>query len=54
MVDPHGEYNIALKKESNVYRINAGESKNELYIPFWALPFNELVRVFPGSVSESE
>lgn len=52
VIDPHGEYNVALKGKSKVYAINASQSENELYIPFWALPFNELISVFPGSLSD--
>jgi hypothetical protein len=50
VVDPHGEYNAALKERSNVFRINADISENEkeLYIPFWALPFDELMSIFSG------
>ncbi|MCE7700299.1 MAG: DUF87 domain-containing protein, partial [Methanobacterium paludis] len=52
VVDPHGEYNSALKGKSNVYRINANSSENELYVPFWALPFNELMSIFSGTLSD--
>ncbi len=52
VVDPHGEYNSALNGKSNVYRINASSSENELYIPFWALPFNELMSIFSGNLSD--
>jgi len=56
VVDPHGEYNAALKDKSNVYRINANKSENEkeLYIPFWALPFKELLSMFSGQLSDSQ
>jgi len=53
IIDPHGEYNDALSKHSNVLEINANEVDNKLVIPFWALPFNELMKVFPGSLSDS-
>ncbi|CEA12734.1 ATP-binding protein [Methanobacterium formicicum] len=54
VVDPHGEYNSALSDKSNVYKINANPSKNEkeLYIPFWALPFEELMSIFPGNLTD--
>jgi len=55
VIDPHGEYNEALKGYSKVYKINADTSKNqnELYIPFWALPFDELLSIFSGNLSEA-
>lgn len=53
VVDPHGEYNTALKGKSNVYRINSNKLENELFVPFWALPFNELMSIFSGSLTEN-
>jgi len=55
VIDPHGEYNEALKGYSKVYKINADTSKNqnELYIPFWALPFDELLSIFSGNLTET-
>src|SRR5690606_524610 len=44
IIDPHGEYNDALSHHSNVLEINAKEADNKLVIPFWALPFNELMK----------
>jgi hypothetical protein len=54
VIDPHGEYNEALKGYSKVYKVNADTAKNqnELYIPFWALPFDELLKIFSGNLSE--
>ena len=54
IIDPHGEYNEALKGYSKVYKVNADASKNqnELYIPFWALPFDELLKIFSGNLSD--
>jgi hypothetical protein len=56
VIDPHGEYNETLQDHSKVYKIKANTDKNqsELYIPFWALPFNELIKIFPGSLSEKQ
>ena len=55
LIDPHGEYNETLRKYSKVFKINADTklSESELEIPFWALPFNELFNIFPGSLKES-
>jgi len=51
VIDPHGEYNSVLKGKSNVYKIRA-DSERELLIPFWALPFNELMSVFSGNIND--
>lgn len=52
VIDPHGEYNDALSKYSKVIEVNSKEEKNRLKIPFWALPFNELMKIFSGSLSD--
>jgi hypothetical protein len=51
VIDPHGEYNSILKGKSNVYKIRADGDK-ELFVPFWALPFNELMSIFSGNLSD--
>ena len=53
VVDPHGEYNNVLGENSNVYKVKRdSESERKLYIPFWALPFNELMSIFSGNLSD--
>lgn len=52
IIDPHGEYNDALSKFSNVIEINSKVDESKLYIPFWALPFNELMKLFSGNLSD--
>jgi len=54
VIDPHGEYSSVLKEKSCVYKIrsDAAKSEKELYIPFWALPFNELLHIFSGNLSD--
>jgi DNA helicase HerA-like ATPase len=56
LIDPHGEYNESLKKHSKVFKIKAEKSneESELYIPYWALPFNELMKTFPGNLNDSQ
>lgn len=40
LVDPHGEYESAFKDSARIYKI---DSKNSpLFIPFWAMTFDEL------------
>ena len=52
VIDPHGEYNEVLNYKSNVYKINASNEQKELFIPYWALPFNELMKIFPGNLND--
>ena len=56
IIDPHGEYNTALKAISQTFKMDADTSKGEteLTIPFWALPFDELMKIFPGKVSDQQ
>ncbi|MGD1816120.1 MAG: ATP-binding protein [Pleomorphochaeta sp.] len=53
VIDPHGEYNDVLKDKSNLFRINAERDENNLFIPFWALPFNELMSIFSSNLNDS-
>jgi hypothetical protein len=54
VIDPHGEYNSVLKNKINVYKIKSNDSSEskELLIPFWALPFEELMSIFSGNLSD--
>ena len=54
VIDPHGEYNSVLKNKSNVYKMksNSDNDEKELYIPFWALPFEELLSLFSGNLND--
>lgn len=47
VLDIHGEYSKALQDRSTVFRVNADQSKGEraLCVPFWALSFDELMKV---------
>ncbi len=55
LIDPHGEYNETLKEYSKVFKVNADKKEqSELYIPFWALPFDELMASFPGSLNDQQ
>lgn len=56
LIDPHGEYNDSLSNFCKVYKINAEVAKgqSELTIPFWALPFNELLSIFSGRLSDAQ
>lgn len=52
VIDPHGEYNDALSKHSKVIEVNSSDDENKLQIPFWALPFNELMKIFSGNLTD--
>lgn len=54
--DIHGEYAQALKDKANIYKINADSntSEKELYIPFWALNFEELCEISFGKFSNEK
>ncbi len=50
VIDPHGEYGSAVGQYGRVFRINPDNSKEELplYVPYWALPFDELQAIALG------
>ena len=52
VVDPHGEYGSAVGDNGYVFRIYPDTEKGEkpLYVPFWALPFDELQAVTLGGL----
>lgn len=52
VIDPHGEYGSAVGQYGRVFKINPNESKGELplYVPFWALPFDELQAIAFGQM----
>jgi DNA helicase HerA-like ATPase len=54
VIDPHGEYNDALSSYSRVIETNPKEKINKLNIPFWALPYNELISIFSGNLSDAQ
>jgi DNA helicase HerA-like ATPase len=49
ILDIHGEYHAALSDRAAVFRVSADESRavRPLFIPYWALSFDELLRVTP-------
>lgn len=54
MIDPHGEYASSLSGKCCVFKVGANVSVGEveLCVPFWALPFKELMAIFPGKLSD--
>ncbi|MCK5509537.1 MAG: ATP-binding protein [Desulfobacterales bacterium] len=56
LIDPHGEYGGVLKSHSQIFKVGADKSKDEkeLYIPYWALTFQEFIKSFPGKLNEKQ
>ena len=55
--DIHGEYAQAMREHSTIFKINADRKRNEvpLYIPYWALNFDELLSVtFGDALNDSD
>jgi len=52
VLDIHGEYAAALQDQAAIFKINPNEQQDEspLYIPYWALTFDELISVTFGDV----
>lgn len=52
ILDIHGEYGQAFRGRANIFKVNADKDpkseENELYIPFWALNFDELTQISFG------
>lgn len=50
ILDIHGEYGQAFRGKANIFKINADSKnkENELYIPYWALNFDELTQICFG------
>ncbi len=52
IIDPHGEYAESIT-DSKVYQLRPGAGKNKLVIPFWALPFNELMLILGHGLNDA-
>jgi len=50
LIDPHGEYASAIGQYGRVFKIAPDQVNGErpLYVPFWALPFDELQAILLG------
>ncbi len=51
VLDIHGEYHAALSDRATIFRVNADDTRGErpLFIPYWTLSLDELLRVTPFS-----
>lgn len=56
VLDIHGEYATALSDRTSVFRVDAEARKNQkaLYLPFWALSFDELKRLAFGNLNDQQ
>jgi len=52
LLDPHGEYNSVFGENANVFKVNALKASERLYIPYWALSFQEFVNLFEEELSD--
>ncbi|MBU4357588.1 MAG: ATP-binding protein [Proteobacteria bacterium] len=52
VIDPHGEYGSAVGQYGRVFKIKPDTKKGELplYVPYWALPFDELQAIALGQM----
>ncbi|WP_319542342.1 ATP-binding protein [uncultured Pseudodesulfovibrio sp.] len=48
IIDPHGEYASAVGASGKVFKINPERDEFPLYIPYWALPFDEFIQIATG------
>ena len=55
VLDPHGEYAGAVVDNGRVFSIKPENDEQEpLYVPFWALPFDELMQATLGDLNTSQ
>ncbi len=52
LLDIHGEYPKALGDVAKIFRINPYRGESELFVPFWALGFDDLVQFLTGGIEE--
>jgi uncharacterized protein len=56
VLDIHGEYGRALRSKATIFRVDPDTAKGEkpLYIPYWALDFNEFMKIAMGGAEQKE
>lgn len=56
ILDLHGEYGRAFKDKANIYAVNPDPHNGikPLYLPYWAMSFNELTQVTFGEINEND
>jgi len=56
ILDIHGEYGQAFRGRANIFKVNADKNnqETELYIPYWALNFDELMQISFGDFANEK
>ncbi len=58
ILDIHGEYGHAFRGRANIFKVNADKGpksqERELYIPYWALNFDELTQISFGEFNNEK
>ena len=56
VIDPHGEYGSALRDRASIFRVKPDDKIGEkpLWIPYWALPFDELRLLTLGNLQPQQ
>lgn len=56
LFDLHGEYARAFRGRASIFRVNANpkRSEKELFVPYWALTFDELLEITLGDLGDVE
>lgn len=53
VIDPHGEYSSAVGDAGEVFSVTPEGDQKPLHVPYWALPFDELLGVSLGELNAS-
>lgn len=53
VIDPHGEYSSAVGDAGEVFSVTPEGAQKPLHVPYWALPFDELMGVTLGELNAS-
>ncbi len=53
IIDIHGEYSAALKDRATVFKVNPSKVENPLFVPYWAMTFDELEAIAFGAIDDN-
>jgi uncharacterized protein len=53
VVDPHGEYGAAMIGRATIRSVLAHEEAKRLRVPYWALPADDVLRIFAGGTGSA-
>jgi len=51
VLDPHGEYSSAVGSDGYVFSVTPEAGQQPLFVPYWALPFDELMEITLGDMN---